>query len=118
MLDPSFFGGESSLLIDNKYLSEDEFEQLITLYDIDGDEILSFNSADMYDDPASDWVYASLVTNKIPQKITGVIKHENREYLDAIKNAESENSWYNKIYYGEVKQDENGKWYLEWSNSN
>ncbi len=105
----SYFGGESSILINGFYCEEDEFEQSIVIYDKHNMKMLEFDSAKMYNDRTADWVYACKYIDQQPTKIIGTIKHKNKQYIEAIAYAGD-----SAIRYAAPWQDENGLWCVDW----
>ncbi|BDF57897.1 hypothetical protein CE91St36_07140 [Christensenellaceae bacterium] len=112
-----YYGGESSILFSSPedgwdwYQQEDAFEQSITVKDKEGNEIVHFDSAEMYADKTSDWVYACKESEHWPAYIEGTIRGDNQAALEALAGVQSEGG----IVYGRVVQGKDGMYYLTWS---
>ncbi|HBU13356.1 MAG TPA: hypothetical protein DEB31_11765 [Clostridiales bacterium] len=122
---PTYRGGESSLLINDQYYgvaalpaslfsdveARDLFEQQIRIYDQNNQQMLYFDSAEMYHDKTSDWAYVVTPDGTIrePARIEGTIKNPSEALIRAL--AESAGS---DIIYGKPRRTSDGQWAVDW----
>ncbi|WP_066685914.1 hypothetical protein [Christensenella intestinihominis] len=76
-----------------------------------GNEMLHFDSAEMYNDKKTDWAYACQQWDAPPARIDGEIRGDDPAVLQAIANGQSRDG----IAYGTVKKKGIGQYTLAWS---
>lgn len=88
-------------------MKQDEFRQRVSVYGDSGNgksvKIVEFDSEAMYTDGTADWVFACRESTDMPVRIEGTLRHENKEYIEAIANGTG-----GEIHYGSVWSDGNG----------